>query len=116
MDRDVIAEKTGLSKRKVISILNRLQEVGAAVMTESGTLRFNSGISAARASDLVGGVQDRMQEAKRERIGQMQQYAEISTCRREYLLNYFGDSFTGPCNNCDNDNSVDAVAGSRREV
>ena len=27
LDRDEIAEKTGLSKRKVISVLNRLQEV-----------------------------------------------------------------------------------------
>jgi ATP-dependent DNA helicase RecQ len=61
-------------------------------------------------------AQERMKRAKRERITQMQEYAEISTCRRQYLLRYFGDSFTGPCNNCDNDSGVDPASGSRREV
>jgi ATP-dependent DNA helicase RecQ len=116
LDHDEIAKKTGLSKRKIISVLNRLQEVGAMVMTSTGELQVTGNMDSAKAADLVAGVQDRMKHAKAERIAQMQQYAEISTCRRVYLLNYFGDPYPGPCNNCDNDSSVDAVAGSRREV
>ena len=63
-----------------------------------------------------------MKAARRERIEQMQHYAELSTCRREYLLQYFGDDYTGPCGNCDNDQEavVSSVsengAGTRREV
>lgn len=32
----------------------------------------------------------------------MRNYAELHDCRREYLLNYFGESFEKPCNFCDN--------------
>ena len=28
-------------------------------------------------------------------------YAETSGCRRKYLLNYFGEDHTPPCNRCD---------------
>ena len=52
----------------------------------------------------------------------MQEYADTSACRRELLLRYFGDEFTGPCNNCDNCEAatpgikVDRSVGTRREV
>lgn len=31
----------------------------------------------------------------------MQSYAETRSCRREFLLNYFGDSLAPPCGACD---------------
>jgi ATP-dependent DNA helicase RecQ len=31
----------------------------------------------------------------------MRGYAEADTCRREFLLAYFGEAFTPPCENCD---------------
>jgi ATP-dependent DNA helicase RecQ len=113
---DAIAEKLDLSKRKVTSALNRLQEVGAVEMTSEGEMKLSGRNDAAEAAELAAAAQQRMKVAKRERIAQMQQYAEISTCRREYLLRYFGDPFTGPCNNCDNDGRIDGADGSRREV
>jgi ATP-dependent DNA helicase RecQ len=33
----------------------------------------------------------------------MRRYAERTGCRRSFLLSYFGQSYDGPCGNCDND-------------
>jgi len=40
-------------------------------------------------------------ELRKKRLQQMQQYAECRRCRRECLLRYFGDDYSGPCGNCD---------------
>lgn len=32
----------------------------------------------------------------------MRGYAELHNCRREYLLNYFGEKLDQPCGFCDN--------------
>jgi ATP-dependent DNA helicase RecQ len=45
--------------------------------------------------------QDALQEMRKHRLMQLQQYAELRGCRREYILRYFGDGFSGPCGNCD---------------
>jgi ATP-dependent DNA helicase RecQ len=67
-----------------------------------------------------------LKDEKRERLRLMQEYADTSLCRREHLLQYFGDDFRGPCGNCDNcqatvekgdkDINVDPDLGTRREV
>jgi ATP-dependent DNA helicase RecQ len=116
-----IAEATDLSKRKVINVVNRLQEVGAVEVTAEG-VQLTGELGTAEAAELAAEAQERMRTAQRERIDQMREYAEISTCRREFLLRYFGDSFTGPCGNCDNDQQTsggamtDSLVGTRREV
>jgi ATP-dependent DNA helicase RecQ len=47
-------------------------------------------------------AQERAEEWDRSRIEMMRGYAEVRDCRREYLLNYFGEPFEPPCGNCDN--------------
>jgi ATP-dependent DNA helicase RecQ len=79
------------------------------------------------AADAAAAEQAKLKEGKAERLRQMQEYADKSGCRREHLLQYFGDDFTGPCGNCDNcqgavagdepqDIPVDPSVGTRREV
>lgn len=41
------------------------------------------------------------QQKARKKLKEMLDYCEIVTCRRSYLLNYFGEYFDGECNNCD---------------
>lgn len=47
-------------------------------------------------------IEDEGEKQKaRQKLKEMLDYCEISTCRRSYLLNYFGESFEGDCNSCD---------------
>jgi ATP-dependent DNA helicase RecQ len=45
----------------------------------------------------------------------MRRYAETSSCRRELLLNYFGDPYEGPCATCDRCESGDAAITSEED-
>ena len=42
------------------------------------------------------------QRIAQQQLRQVVDYAEGTTCRRTILLHYFGESFQGDCNNCDN--------------
>lgn len=40
-------------------------------------------------------------EIQKKKLLQMKDFAETDTCRRKYILNYFGEQFAAPCNSCD---------------
>lgn len=109
---DAIAKEVNLSMRKVASIMSRLQDAGALRQSPEGGTRLVLEPMEAAAAALK--IHDRMKQAQRARLETMQRYAELSSCRRQYLLQYFGDEFAGRCGNCDND--LDSAAGARREV
>jgi ATP-dependent DNA helicase RecQ len=111
-----IARETDLSVRKVTSVINRLEEVGAIETAPDGDVRLAGGMDASEAAAAAREAHTRLKQVQRQRVEMIQRYAELTACRREFLLRYFGDDFTGPCGNCDNDKTVDAVAGTRREV
>lgn len=55
-------------------------------------------------------------ESKKERVDTMRRYAELNTCRRAFLLDYFGEPSDGVlCGNCDNETGA-AVAASASAV
>jgi ATP-dependent DNA helicase RecQ len=67
-----------------------------------------------RAEDLglrrffAGGSGDKGEEAdkrkllEQSRVDMIRAYAETLDCRRQFLLNYFGEGFQDPCDACDN--------------
>jgi ATP-dependent DNA helicase RecQ len=121
-DAKEIAEETDLSVRKVTVAINRLADAGAVENLSDGDVALNDEVDFTETAEKAAEEHLRRQEMKRKRLDQMRDYADAATCRREILLRYFGDDFSGPCGNCDNceavghEASVDEPAGTRREV
>ena len=114
--QDTLIENSDLSKRKVVSALQRLEDVGAIETLPTGEVQLAPNTNITEAAEAAAEQHAQFKDLKRQRLEQMQAYAELLTCRREFLLRYFGDDFTGPCGNCDNCNGGSTGAGTRREV
>jgi ATP-dependent DNA helicase RecQ len=117
-----VAEKTDLSPRKLITALQQLEDVEAVEVLPSGDVQLAKEADLEEATEAVAELQEQRKAANQERLEQMRAYADGAGCRREYLLRYFGEEFTGPCQNCDNceadhpEIAVDPSLGVRREV
>jgi ATP-dependent DNA helicase RecQ len=91
-----------LSKTKLRSALNYLTDAGVVESTPTGEVQLQANADLEAAAEAVLESQDRRQQVERSRLEMMRNYAEIRSCRREYLLNYFGEKFSVPCHACDN--------------
>ncbi len=122
VEPDEISENFDLSNRKLASVIHRLEDVGALEVLPTGEVELSPNVDLVKASEDAAEEQERHKFLKQERLRQMQDYADLGSCRREYLLRYFGDDFCGPCLNCDNCEAaapgikVDPAVGTRREV
>ncbi len=122
VEPEEITDAVHLSNRKLTSAIHRLEDIGALEVLPTGEVKMDETADLTEAAQSASEEQERRREHKEERLRHMQEYADTSTCRREHLLRYFGDNFTGPCNNCDNCEaaqpgiSVDPDVGIRREV
>ena len=117
---DEIAQETDLSSRKLTNLLHRLEDVGALEVLPLGEVRATEGVDPKEAARAAAQEQEERKEGKHQRLEQMREYANLSSCRREFLLRYFGDSYTGPCGSCDVCEAVavstETSGGTRREV
>ncbi len=101
-----LREETGLSQSKLGAALSRLEETGAVDMLPDGqvapTGRLEDHEELVAAVEEAARAQEHYHLFQRSRIEMMRGYAEVRDCRREYLLNYFGEEFDDPCGYCDN--------------
>ncbi len=108
-----LSRETGLSPRKLTNILHKFEEAGAARKLASGQIRVETQQSATAIADAAVKQQEMVKEMRSRRLEQMQEYAETRGCRREYLLRYFGDDYSGPCGNCDRCEAAAALQARR---
>ena len=117
-----VVEQIPLPERKLTTTIHRLEDVGALEVLPTGEVQVTDHANIAAAAQAAVAEHDHRRDMKRERLRRMEEYADGGTCRREYLLRYFGDQFTGPCHNCDNCEAaapgirLDPSLGTRREV
>jgi len=50
----------------------------------------------------AGGAGEEREEFEKSRLEMARSYAETSSCRRDFVLSYFGEEHEPPCGNCDN--------------
>jgi ATP-dependent DNA helicase RecQ len=92
--------------RQLTAALVRLVDLGAAVWDVDGEVRWTGALdvpAVLAASDVETA---RENEVERTRLEMMRRYAEHTGCRRSFLLSYFGQDYSGPCGNCDNDRAA----------
>jgi ATP-dependent DNA helicase RecQ len=99
----------GIAPRAVLGALTELEGLGIA--RRHGRRWGGRGAmpNDGRLEELIEEHRATRTRIERRRVEQMRAYAESPRCRRQVLLNYFGESFEPPCNACDNCRSGRAV-------
>ncbi|MBW4420164.1 MAG: ATP-dependent DNA helicase [Myxacorys californica WJT36-NPBG1] len=98
-----LKELTDLSKTKLKTTLNQLQDVGVVDLLSTGEVMVvEDSPEFSKAAAEVLHAQERAAHVERSRLEMMRGYAEVRDCRRKYLLNYFGEQLDEPCGHCDN--------------
>ena len=102
VDAGALRDELGMARSRVATALHRLEEAHVVDVSDDGQ------VASVRGADLDGGIEaaaeleiDR-EKFERSRVEMMRGYAEHETCRRAFLLGYFGEAFDPPCGNCDN--------------
>jgi len=122
VEPEEVAEQAKLSETKLVSAIHRLEDVGALEVLPTGEVQLAEDADVREAARAAAEEQERRREMRKQRLEEMRAYADTSACRREHILCYFGDAFTGPCHKCDNCEAatpgikVDPSVGTRREV
>jgi ATP-dependent DNA helicase RecQ len=103
LKRQEVKAMTGFSQAKVATALNHLEEVNAVAMLSTGEVIASEDTpTLATAIRDAMQAQERYQQYVRSRLEMVRGYAEVRDCRREFLLNYFGERRETPCGFCDN--------------
>lgn len=102
-----LSEELDLSKGKVTAAVHALESVGAVEIQATGEVGpSEASPPAEEAARQATRSQEEFVRAERSRVEMMQAYAETDGCRRQYLLNYFGEQYEPPCRSCDNCNGT----------
>jgi ATP-dependent DNA helicase RecQ len=101
---DELRDQTGLSQTQLANAIAGLSDVGAVEVTPTGTVAVpgRQRRSAERGARDAARVHQRRRAQEQGRLEVMRAYAELGTCRRKFLLEYFGERARDRCLGCDN--------------
>ena len=106
VDAVELREETDLSQSKLTTAVSRLEDAGAIEVQADGEVAPVEGAEPVNADAVVEravSVQENREQFDRSRVEMIRAYAELDDgCRRDFVLNYFGEEFAPPCERCDN--------------
>jgi ATP-dependent DNA helicase RecQ len=98
-----LQDETDLSQTKLTTAVSRLEDAGAVEVLPTGEITVAAASpEPAEAVRVAAEAEEKRRTFDRSRVDMMRGYAETETCRRAYILSYFGQPFEPPCGNCDN--------------
>ena len=99
-----LQERTELSQSKLSTAVSRLEDAHFVQVLPNGDIVRPRGAPAVpRAIAAAFEAAEGRRQFQRSRLDMIRSYAEaMETCRRDFLLSYFGEPFEPPCGNCDN--------------
>jgi ATP-dependent DNA helicase RecQ len=99
---DGLRERLGRSRRATATVVNLLEQADVVRTDRDGRIsRVDANSSARDAVARVEELAEKQRRWSRSRLDVMRGYAEARTCRRRFLLGYFGERLDEPCGNCD---------------
>jgi len=105
VDPAELQERTELSQSRLATAVSRLEDAGAVEVLPTGEVAARRDAPALddTVRDALEHEEDR-RELERSRLEMIRAFAEdTDSCRREFVLSYFGEPFDGvPCGRCDN--------------
>ncbi len=103
IDPRKLRDRTGLTETTITAALGRLEEAGAIEVLPDGAVEATGAdVDLDAAAREAVESQEHHREFERSRVDMIRAYAELTACRREFLLNYFGEEYDAPCGACDN--------------
>ncbi len=96
-----LSERSGLSERRLTGLVNLLEAAGA-VRLNGGIEPVPDGPGPAEAAARALEIATQYRAVERSRVEMMRRYADMTDCRRRFLLRYFGQGADDPCLRCDN--------------
>jgi ATP-dependent DNA helicase RecQ len=102
VDPHELREALDLSETKLTTAIHRLAGAGALRQRPDGEIEVLHGDRDVEGLVEAAAHDERDHEAfDRSRVEMMRGYAEAGTCRRAFILSYFGEDYEPPCGNCD---------------
>ncbi len=112
----VLARAARRSARRTEAVIGRLEALGAVRVDPDGSVALVADREHGELAADVVAAQERRRRHALSRVEMLRGYAETMGCRRRYLLNYLGEEYEPPCNNCDRCLAAAKRAGAAQEA